>query len=314
MRFPHFDFFPSDWQSDTSNAALTFEEQGVHMRLLCLLWDQDDCTLPDNDELIARWLKVSRRKWRQWRAVLIDGEFAVLCAENGRIFSKKLRKIFEKAVADSESNRRAAAIRWQNAQAQKAARDLGSASTDAMQAHADGNADAVQTHCECIDSAYASHQSSVKEKRSAASTPRAHATLDWGEFESAWQTHLGGQPSAIARQEIDLWLQPEGDLPALALDVVIWAMEEADRNEKRTWVYVCRILTRCRKEGLTTRFLAEAQAAARTRASPPGATADAERQSPKGRDPRGRSTSRGIRFASGSDWSNASDPLDEMGR
>lgn len=102
MRFPHFDFYPGDWQSDTSNAALTFEEQGVHMKLLCLMWDQDDCTLPDDDPLIARWLKVTPRKWKQWRAVLVDGNFAVFRAENGKIFSKKLRKIFQKAVADSK--------------------------------------------------------------------------------------------------------------------------------------------------------------------------------------------------------------------
>lgn len=142
MRFPHFDFYPADWRNDTHNRLLTFEERGVHVELLCLMWDQPDCALPaDDDGMVARLLGVSARQWRKWRAVLLDGDHPVFLQENGRFFSKKLRKMWDKAQAKSTQATGAATRRWNR----EAAPHNESVSADAMRRQCDGNADAMRT-------------------------------------------------------------------------------------------------------------------------------------------------------------------------
>lgn len=172
MRFPHFDFYPGDWISDGPNAMLSYEEQGVHMRLLCWMWSTADCAIPDDDTVIARVLGVPRRKWLQWRAHLVDSENAVFRVENGQIFSQKLRKIFAQAIAKSQKAQVSARSRWNP----KPAPRLNSADATAMRTHSEGNANAERPQCV----GNASHQSSVinhqKEKeKEAAALNAAHA-------------------------------------------------------------------------------------------------------------------------------------------
>ena len=78
--------------NDSHNAALTYEEWGVHIALLCRMWDQPDCTLPNDDRYLARLLRVPEDQWRQWREVLVDGPYAVLIIQHGKIVSPRLYK------------------------------------------------------------------------------------------------------------------------------------------------------------------------------------------------------------------------------
>lgn len=158
MRFPHFDFYPGDWRNDTNNGLLTFEERGVHIELLCLMWDQPDCTLPDDDGVIARLLHVSVRQWKKWRQHLLDGDHPVFVKENGRFFSKKLLKMWHKALDKSAKAQAAATERW-NA---KPAPEAGSEKTTDMPSPSDSNADALQMQSD----GNASHQSSVTDHKS----------------------------------------------------------------------------------------------------------------------------------------------------
>lgn len=51
---PAFQFYPKDWLSSQKISLMSAAEEGAYIRLLCYCWDDDDCALPDDDELLAR--------------------------------------------------------------------------------------------------------------------------------------------------------------------------------------------------------------------------------------------------------------------
>jgi len=59
---PDFPFFVNDWLSSTAVNAMTLAEQGAYLRLLCLAWNEPDCTLPDDDAQLSL-LSLLNRAW-----------------------------------------------------------------------------------------------------------------------------------------------------------------------------------------------------------------------------------------------------------
>lgn len=112
MQFPHFDFYVRDWLNDLNNRALTREARSVHIDLLAMMWQQDDCRLPDNDRAIAALLGARPEEWQTWRADLIDGPLPVLRVEDGFIISPRLMEERNHAVEVSTSKRNNANNRW----------------------------------------------------------------------------------------------------------------------------------------------------------------------------------------------------------
>ena len=55
-------FFPDAYLEDTF--SLNMEEQGIYMRLLCLMWTHGG-KIPSNDKMIARLLGIHSNKWRK---------------------------------------------------------------------------------------------------------------------------------------------------------------------------------------------------------------------------------------------------------
>ena len=55
-------FFPDAYLGDTF--ALNMEEQGIYMRLLCLMWTHGG-KIPSDDKMIARLLGIHSNKWRK---------------------------------------------------------------------------------------------------------------------------------------------------------------------------------------------------------------------------------------------------------
>ena len=153
-----FKFFPGDWLSDRNNAGLTLEELGAHIQLLCLMWDSDDCSVPDDDQWVARQLRVTVAKWRKLRSVLVDSPMAVLRRETRQgksvLFSPKLREIFADFLAQTEQKRAAARKRWESSEGPQTASGRDSGDADALQTdctristcNADADADASILH------------------------------------------------------------------------------------------------------------------------------------------------------------------------
>lgn len=92
------------FQRDTQH--LETDEIGAYFLLLMAMWTREDCALPDDDKRLARLARVSDRLWKS-RIGAIMREF--FTAENGQLFSKRLRKeagYVERTVASQSDRKR----------------------------------------------------------------------------------------------------------------------------------------------------------------------------------------------------------------
>jgi uncharacterized protein YdaU (DUF1376 family) len=102
MSLPFFNFYPKDFEADTSH--LTLEEDGAYNRLLRLCWMTPGCSIPDDDAWIARRMRVDSEAFeRAVRPVL--AEFFV--RKGGRVSNPRLSK--EHAKSDVAHQRRVSA-------------------------------------------------------------------------------------------------------------------------------------------------------------------------------------------------------------
>ena len=53
---PAFQFYPKDFISDANVEAMTLEETGAYIRLLCLCWIEDGIPIETAEKLVDRWL------------------------------------------------------------------------------------------------------------------------------------------------------------------------------------------------------------------------------------------------------------------
>lgn len=54
MKRPSFQFYPKDFISDRNVVIMNNEEVGVYIKLLCFMWEDEKCELPDDPEYLAR--------------------------------------------------------------------------------------------------------------------------------------------------------------------------------------------------------------------------------------------------------------------
>lgn len=80
-------FWVDAFQRDTQD--LSTEEIGAYMLLLSAMWSRESCDLPDDDKRLARVCRVTESKWKRGLGDVMRG---FLVAENGAVFSKRLRK------------------------------------------------------------------------------------------------------------------------------------------------------------------------------------------------------------------------------
>lgn len=50
---PAFQFYPGDWLASTKISLMTPAEEGAYLRLLCHAWSDPQCSLLDNDDILA---------------------------------------------------------------------------------------------------------------------------------------------------------------------------------------------------------------------------------------------------------------------
>lgn len=51
---PSFQFYVKDFVSDRNVQAMTNEEVGVYIKLLCFMWEDENCCLPDDKDYLAK--------------------------------------------------------------------------------------------------------------------------------------------------------------------------------------------------------------------------------------------------------------------
>lgn len=117
---PAFQFYATDFLSDAPVMAMTLEERGAYITLLCVAWTEQG--IPDDHKKLARLLRVSARKFAEiWEALEVcwapDG--------SGRLVSPRMEAIREEMRQRSESASKAgtagARARWGSRTEAKAA-------------------------------------------------------------------------------------------------------------------------------------------------------------------------------------------------
>lgn len=85
-RVPYFPFFVGDWLSSTAITLMSPAEEGAFIRLLAIAWSEEDCGLPDDDEILAQLSRLGD----DWRAGSGDKLRRKFRAEGGRLFNDRL--------------------------------------------------------------------------------------------------------------------------------------------------------------------------------------------------------------------------------
>lgn len=84
---PAFQFYPSDWLSSTKIALMTPAEEGAYIRLLCHAWSDPQCSLPDDDNILASLSRLGP-EWFNNASTKIRGCFK---KRGNRLYSERLK-------------------------------------------------------------------------------------------------------------------------------------------------------------------------------------------------------------------------------
>lgn len=108
---PAFPFYATDFLSDAPVMAMTLEERGAYITLMCVAWTEQG--IPDDHKKLAKLLRVSTRKFAEiWEAMEVCWE----ASGSGRLVSPKMERIREemrgRSVAASANGKKGAKKRW----------------------------------------------------------------------------------------------------------------------------------------------------------------------------------------------------------
>jgi uncharacterized protein YdaU (DUF1376 family) len=114
---PYFPFYVQDFSSDGIVEAMTTQQVGAYILLLCKSWREDPPgSLPSNDLTLSRWSRMTSDEWTASR----DGVLAAFTlGTDGRYYQKRMREEYKKLVdlykKRSDAGRTAAKERWKDA-------------------------------------------------------------------------------------------------------------------------------------------------------------------------------------------------------
>lgn len=128
---PYFQFYPDDFSSDGIVEAMTTEEVGAYILLLCKAWREKPVgSIPNDDRVLARWARLDSDRWTACRSAVLQ---AFTLRKDGRLYQKRLESEHQKL---------------RSYQAQKSSRAAEAAKARWNQSKGnDLDADALQTHC-----------------------------------------------------------------------------------------------------------------------------------------------------------------------
>lgn len=110
---PYFAFYPRDFAASGKVEAMTTEEVGAYMLLLCKAWLHDPpCAIPDDDRILARWTRLGDR-WSTAKAAVLS---CFSKRADGFLYQERLeheyRALRSLQRQRSEGGKRGAAKRW----------------------------------------------------------------------------------------------------------------------------------------------------------------------------------------------------------
>jgi uncharacterized protein YdaU (DUF1376 family) len=111
-RYPYFRMFVGDFVSDARVEAMSTEQVGCYVLLLCKAWTQPDVgTVPDDDRILARWARISLARWKR----LKDGVMAPWRLIGGVWHQKRMQLEYARLVGQSDAQSLRALGRWSHA-------------------------------------------------------------------------------------------------------------------------------------------------------------------------------------------------------
>lgn len=114
QRPPYFPFWVDDFLADDNVGAMNTEEIGAYLLLLLRAWKQTPvASIPNDDDTLCRWCKLSAKKWERVRInILVCWELR----DDGRLYQKRMEREFtillERAEKASENGKKGNKIRW----------------------------------------------------------------------------------------------------------------------------------------------------------------------------------------------------------
>lgn len=113
-RSPAFLFYPEDFSADGKVEAMSTEQVGAYILLLCKAWHEKPAgSVPDNDVILARWARLDLEQWKASREVILS-PFTV--GADGRLYQGRMVQEHRKLQAAKKKRERAARIgahhRW----------------------------------------------------------------------------------------------------------------------------------------------------------------------------------------------------------
>ncbi|WFU34073.1 DUF1376 domain-containing protein [Bradyrhizobium brasilense] len=106
-KLPSLPLWVDEWTASTRH--LNYEQRGILLSLLILMWERPHCRIPNDNEWMARYLGISEAKvGKVVRPIIVD-----LCKSSGNwITHERLRKDYEYVRQKVEMNRASAKRRW----------------------------------------------------------------------------------------------------------------------------------------------------------------------------------------------------------
>ncbi len=105
------------FESDNVVEAMSTEQVGAYIRLLCKAWrEKPPGTIPDDDEILARWARLTPKQWIAARDRVLKA--FTLSDDDGRWHQKRMKQTYAELM-DKHEQRSAAGslgnkVRWQN--------------------------------------------------------------------------------------------------------------------------------------------------------------------------------------------------------
>jgi uncharacterized protein YdaU (DUF1376 family) len=103
-RSPAFQFYPNDWLSSLKIALMSPAEEGAYIRLLCYAWADLDCSLPDDDTVLAQLSRLGEG-WLNGGSTVIRKCFEAHPEKEGRLVNMRLLEERRKQEAWREKSR-----------------------------------------------------------------------------------------------------------------------------------------------------------------------------------------------------------------
>lgn len=132
---PAFLLYVDDFSSDGIVEAMTTQEVGAYILLLCKAWREDPPgSIPTDDRVLARWARLTPDEWSVCRTGVLA---AFTLGTDDRLHQKRMRKEFAKLISAEkqrkESASRAARARWdKDAMQRQCGRNAGAMPEDAI--------------------------------------------------------------------------------------------------------------------------------------------------------------------------------------